>query len=408
MLSKELLFDASTGVSNSFDELFKRINNDTIYFEVWRYPTFYEFLVNLIKALINNKNITLIDKDFSHDEYSKLGFSGEIEIKHSIELPLIKIYDENTLTNRVINSKSSITFFTSGTTGLPKKIVHSISTLTRMLRIGDKYKDNVWALAYNPTHMAGIQVIFQALLNANKMVYVFDASNENLKKSFLKNGITNISATPTFYRLLMSDKAIFPFVKRITLGGEKSDTRLYNLLSISFPNAKINNIYASTELGSLFVSDTVNFTVPISIAKKVKIEENELMIHKSLLSWHTDEEWYKTGDLVEIINENPLRFRFQSRKNEIINVGGYKVNPNEIEDEIRKFPEILEVRVFGKYNSVLGNIICAEIVLFPNMSIEKKVIFERLKNNLQEYKIPRIVKVLEKIEVTRTGKLIRK
>ena len=60
----------------------------------------------------------------------------------------------------VQNSKPEITIFTSGTTGQPKKVVHSIATLTRSVRLGDRYKGQIWAYAYNPTHMAGLQVFF--------------------------------------------------------------------------------------------------------------------------------------------------------------------------------------------------------------------------------------------------------
>jgi len=408
MQSEELLFDASDGTCKTYNDLFKRINNDTYYYEIWRYPSFYDFLVNLIKALLNDRVITLIDKDLSSEELVNLGYSTKFEIKHELKQYDNKIVDKRTIIDKILNSRSLITFFTSGTTGIPKKIVHTLSTLTRMVRVGENYKNNVWAIAYNPTHMAGMQVILQALANGNRMVYLFEASNDQIKRSITERGITHISATPTFYRLILSDNTSYPVVKRITLGGEKSDAKLHKLLAISFPNSKINNIYASTELGSLFVSYGENFVVPISIASKVKVKENELLIHSSLLSWHYDDEWYPTGDIVEVIIKKSLTFKFKHRKNEMINVGGYKVNPNEVEEVIRDFPEVREVRIFGKPNSVLGNVLCADIVLNSQKQIEIKEIFKKLKNVLQEYKIPRIIKFIDKIEVTRTGKLSRK
>ncbi|MCK9412235.1 MAG: AMP-binding protein [Prolixibacteraceae bacterium] len=408
MLSEELIFDVSTNQSITFEELMVRLNSEAFYYEKWCYTSFYDFLVNFLKALINGRDITLLDKDFSNEELAKLGYSNSILIKHTLASTSPNITDKASLINKLTNSKSSVTFFTSGTTGIPKRIIHTIPTLTRMIRVGNNYKDNVWAIAYNPTHIAGVQVILQALFNGNRMVYAFETSGNELKRSIIERGITHISATPTFYRLLVSEKTSFPAIKRITLGGEKSDARLHKLLSISFPNSKINNIYASTELGSLFVTDCENFVVPASLADKVQVMEDELMVHSSLLSWQIEDEWYKTGDLVQVINTFPLTFKFQSRKNEMINTGGYKVNPNEVEEAIRSFKEVREVRVFGKPNSVLGNILCAEIVFYPDNHLENNEIFSRLKNILQEFKIPRIIKVLDKIEVTRTGKLSRK
>lgn len=96
-------------------------------------------------------------------------------------------------------SVSEITIFTSGTTGQPKKVVHSVSSLTRAVRLGKKYKGQVWAYAYNPTHMAGLQVFFQALENQNTLVNVFNKQRVEVYEKIFKYHITHISATPTFY-----------------------------------------------------------------------------------------------------------------------------------------------------------------------------------------------------------------
>lgn len=408
MPAGDFLFDASTGCSKTYDELIACINSESVYYESGQFQNFYDFLVNFLRALVNDRNIILIDKDFSEEELKKLGYSEKIGNKLVIDKNPYIVADKDILIDKILNSKSLITFFTSGTTDIPKKIVHTLTALTRMVRRGDKYNDNVWAIAYNPTHMAGIQVILQALSNGNKMVYIFEASADEMKKSFFDKKISHLSATPTFYRLLLSDNSIFPFIKRITLGGEKSDNKLYKSITAGFPNAKINNIYASTELGSLFVSKNENFEVPSSLSDKVKVIETELLVHASLLSSKIDEEWYKTGDLVDVVTEFPLTFKFKNRKNEMINVGGYKVNPGEVEEAIRDFPEVHEAKVYGKPNSVLGNILCADIVLNSQNKIEISEIFTRLRILLQEYKIPRVIKFLNKIEVTRTGKLSRK
>ena len=118
-------------------------------------------------------------------------------------------------------------------------------------------------------------------------------------------------------------------------------------------------------------------------------------------------EWYNTGDCVEIISENPLSFKFLSRKNEIINVGGYNVNPNEVEQALMEIDGIRAARVFAKKNSILGNIICAEVVS-ESGELDETSIRKRLSNRLQAFKIPRIIKFVETLKSTNTGKLSRK
>ena len=103
-----------------------------------------------------------------------------------------------------------------------------------------------------------------------------------------------------------------------------------------------------------------------------------------------------------------MRFCFLNRKSDLINVGGYMVNPFEVEEVLCKFENILSARVFGKPNSVIGNILCAEIVSSGSAGISIPQIQSGLRKQLQEFKIPRIIKVVETIEVTRTGKLSRK
>ena len=151
-------------------------------------------------------------------------------------------------------SSSEITIFTSGTTGQPKKVVHTVDTLTRSVRLGDKYKGQVWAYAYNPTHMAGLQVFFQAFENQNTLINVFNKQRADVYELIGKYQITHVSATPTFYRLLLPFEHAYESVIRVTLGGEKSEQHLYDSIMKIFPTAKINNVYASTEAGSLFAA----------------------------------------------------------------------------------------------------------------------------------------------------------
>jgi acyl-coenzyme A synthetase/AMP-(fatty) acid ligase len=170
-------------------------------------------------------------------------------------------------------------------------------------------------------------------------------------------------------------------------------------------------VYASTEAGSLFAAKGDCFQIPSTIIDKFKVKDDELLIHKSLLgksdSFIFDDDYYHSGDLIEWVNKESGLFRFKSRKNELINVGGYKVNPSEVEEAINALDGVKQSLVYGKANSVLGNVLCAEILLNDGASLCELDIRKALKNKLQDFKIPRRIKFVEAFTLTRTGKLKR-
>jgi acyl-coenzyme A synthetase/AMP-(fatty) acid ligase len=256
--------------------------------------------------------------------------------------------------------------------------------------------------------MAGIQVFFQALLNGNSIIRLFGLDTDKVHSEIGTHQISHISATPTFYRLLMPCAKHFEAVQRITSGGEKFNEQTFENLKSIFPNAKITNVYASTEAGSLFASQDDVFSVPSQYEDMVRIEDNELSIHSSLLgnTGSSVAEWYNTGDLVEVVGQDPLKFRFLNRKSEMINVGGYKVNPHEVEEAIMCLDGIKNARVYAKSNSVLGNLVCCEVVIHDR-EITEAAIRTFLQTKIQEFKIPRFIRFVDELSTTRTGKIKR-
>ena len=409
----ELFFaDIGSNTTISWKELLKDLNRSTTYNPYCYHSDFYEIFKHIILSLLLEEELILLDSDFSNEEVEKLtgrsNFSSFTKIIDPRKLPVISLKKE--LISKIKNTgpQWNITLFTSGTTGLPKKVKHTFQSLNRFVKITEKNTDDVWGFAYNPTHIAGIQVFFQALLNGNSIIRLFELSTDLVFNSIEQYGITHISATPTFYRLLYPINKIFPNVVRITVGGEKFDEKTIDKLKPAFPNSKITNVYASTEAGTLFAAKGDVFTVKAEMEEFVKIENNQLFIHKDMMGLTENKinSWYNTGDIVEIVSENPLQFRFVSRKNEMINVGGYKVNPNEVEEAIRTINGISDVRVFAKSNSVLGNIICCEIVKFDE-NLDEAKIRSFLQTQLQVYKIPRFIKFVNELSTTRTGKIKR-
>ena len=400
-----MLFLTDRDVSLSYKEIIQHTNTSKAYVDCYVYPDLKSYFLNWIFALVNQQNIALMDSDLSPKEILENNLTINQVVAVSDPKKISTVDD---LVDAIRYSNSEITLFTSGTTGFTRKFTHPLKNLIRKINVSDERRNDVWGFAFNPTHVAGVQVFFQAILNRNLLVNVFMEPKEVVIKAINDHKITNLSSTPTFYRLLLPLSQSFDSVKKITIGGEKSDNHLISQVENFFPNARINNVYGSTETGPLFSSQNDEFVVLEKHIGLVKVVDDELYIHKDLFGETTQlnliNNFYASGDLVEWLDEGKRTFRFTSRKNELINVGGYKVNPYEVEDELTQHPKIRNVRVFRKSNAVLGNVICCEIELLPDSEMKEEDVRFFLNGKIQNFKIPRKISFVEKIELTRTGK----
>lgn len=377
----------------------------------------YILFLNLIRNFLNNKNSIILDSDFSELELNKLDItSDDIQKENYFQPSLVKKYEDfKHILDFLDKNKHQlfIQIFTSGTTGNPKKVSQTLFNITRSVKIDSVYQDNIWAFAYNPSHFAGLQVFFQALYNENKIVYVFNQDFEFNYKALVDNNSSHLSCTPTFLKMLLQYISIpNKNIRSITLGGEKFDERIVKSIDKFFPNAVVKNVYASTEAGSLLRAKDGYFEIPARYQKLIKIVDNELLIKDELLgdgeNFEISDGWYHTGDIIEFNDSLENQFKFISRKTEIINVGGYKVNPVEIENLIKEVKGVKDVIVFGRKNSLMGNVIEADILKDPTISeVDVKNEIKSAIKVLQDFKHPRIIKFVDKFELTRSGKLKR-
>jgi acyl-coenzyme A synthetase/AMP-(fatty) acid ligase len=294
-----------------------------------------------------------------------------------------------------INNKENIKFTTSGTTGEPKEIIHSYDILVKNIKIKDELKNTIWGLTYDWTKIAGSQVILQSYLNEGKIVNLFKKSHSETINLISQYGITHISGTPTFYRLL--GNVVFENVKQVTLGGEVVDSSLITHIEKIFPNAKITNIYALTEFGTLFTSSKDYFEFSEKISIFVKIENNNIFIKDS-------GDWINTGDVVEWLDKT--KFKIIGREANMINVGGVKVNPIKIEEIINNLEYISNSVVYCKQNSVMGRVVVADVIV--NTNVEVSQIKKDLTKKLNKYEIPLKINIVDTINTNSNGKLIRK
>ena len=347
-------------------------------------------MINDIDLIVSNS----INEENHLDIYKTKYICSKIAINN-------KITDLSHLSDLIHNSNSSISLYTTGTTGTPKLVKHKIDSFLKNVKEGkDKLHDS-WALCYNPLHTAGLQVFFQSILNSNSLIYCFDSYGEKLYQLIEKYAINCFSATPTFYRNNFSRKKHIS-VKYATLGGEKSDKKIIDLLKQLFPYAKILNIYASTESGAILISDSEFFYFKKINPKKIKIIKNEIHINKKYVgqSSQITDKWFSTGDYIEKLDSN--RFLIKGRVSNTINVGGYRVSLDEIEDVIRASDFVIDCYVYSRENSIIGNLICANVVLKEVGQLD--VLKTYLKNNLTNYKYPRKIIVKDTISMNKNGK----
>ena len=313
---------------------------------------------------------------------------------------------------------------TSGTTGVPKLINHSFSSLIRTTKLNTDTGGSLkWALMYEPCRFAGLQVVLQALLGGSCLLTAPLGNLEKYVRFLVSNKCNAISATPSMWRklLLLTDLKDLK-LKFISLGGEIADSNILKTLSNNFPQARITHIYASTEVGVAFSVKDGKAGFPASYLNKVpnkniklKVKQGKLFFKELSESNHIssfdtltkdNDSFVDTGDIVSVEGD---RVYFLGRQNGSINVGGNKVMPNEIEAVIRVLPEVLDVRAYGKPSPILGTVIVVDVVSnnFGDFAILKKLIHGYCREKLTSFKRPAIIKLVDSIPITSSGKTIR-
>lgn len=307
--------------------------------------------------------------------------------------------------------QSNLVIYSSGTSGPPKPIVHPLANLLSQYnyqRTSDKQL--IWGLTFEAYRMSGIQVLLNAFTNGQVVVCSNTAASlESRVASYVTAQVSAISATPSFFRVLNSVPDFQNLkLKQITLGGEIVNQKIIDDLHALFPDSRITHIYASTEIGFGFsVSDMLSgfpqdyFEREFERFKLVDIDGELAVEFKSPQKGHAQEVFF-TGDLINITES---RVQFSGRRTNIVNVGGNKVNPEEVEQTISEIDGVIGVRVFGIPSSRLGEILSAEVVTNGNLTGQEVRI--RLKGILPPYKIPASVKKVTEIKLNSSGKIVR-
>lgn len=301
---------------------------------------------------------------------------------------------------------------TSGTTGTPKLIRHNFQRLRGRLR-GAADPSARWLLAYEPAAFAGLQVILTALAAGATLVSAPGVGAGELARLAVRNAVTYISATPSFWRsFLLSLDGVAPPLAAVTLGGEVADQPLLDRLAERFPTAKLRHIYASTEAGALFAVGDGQAGFPAAWLDGgidgvgLRLNDGVLEVNSPRAMLGHGDGWLSTGDFVELRGDRAL---FAGRIDGRINVGGVKVSPEAVEQVLLDVPGVRDALVQAAANPVTGHILTALVV--PAPEVDEAALRAAIRSavaDLPPAARPRLVTMTGSIALGAAGKKTRK
>jgi acyl-coenzyme A synthetase/AMP-(fatty) acid ligase len=318
---------------------------------------------------------------------------------------------------------------TSGTTGMPKMVVHTLASLTAAIPSGVADPTAVWSTFYDIRRYGGLQIFLRGVLGGGSLVLsdAKEPTGDFLRRAGAR-GVTHISGTPSHWRgALMSPSARAITPRYVRLSGEVADQAILDALHATYPQAGLGHAYASTEAGVGFAVDDGREGFPASMIDAagdvaMKVVDGSLRIRSpGAASRYVGEGpvlkdadgFIDTGDIVELRGE---RYHFVGRRGGIINVGGLKVHPEEVEAVINRHPQVRASLVRSRKNPITGAIVVAEVVLRQTAEAAdagdrvtqlRREIVEACRAALAEYKVPASIRFVPALDVAATGKLVR-
>ncbi len=318
---------------------------------------------------------------------------------------------------------------TSGTTGPPKLVVHTLASLSGAIVQGRAAKNPVvWSTFYDIRRYGGLQILLRAALNGVSLVLTgAQEPTANFLARAAIQGITHISGTPSHWRqVLMSSSARLIAPEYIRLSGEIAGQGILNQLRSTYPEVRIAHAFASTEAGVAFeVNDGLaGFSATALEATpgvEMKVECGSLRIRSNRTATRylgeqcpvlrDAEGFVDTCDLLELRDG---RYHFVGRRDGMINVGGLKVHPEEVEAVINLHPKVQMSLVRAKRNPITGSIVVADVVLnaAPRASLDsvsnlQHEITQLCREALSSHKVPAMINVVGDLAVAESGKLVR-
>lgn len=298
------------------------------------------------------------------------------------------------------NGNAGLVIFSSGSTGAPKGILHDFERLLiRYLSPRPAYR----TLLFMPIdHFGGINTLFGAIAHDGVGVIPADRSPSAIAGLIDTQCVELVPVTPTFLRLLLLSGAgrnrILPSVRLVSYGSEVMPADTLQKLAHIFPNARFQQTYGLSELGVLRSQSRGQDSLWMRVGGEgfsTRIVDGVLQIKSdyAMIGYLNEpspfdhEGWMDTQDVVEQEGE---WIRVLGRRSDIINVGGLKVFPTEVEDVLLSADNVADATVHAEPNPILGSIVVADVVLErdePYVDLRRRL-RAFCRGRLTSYKVP--------------------
>ena len=315
--------------------------------------------------------------------------------------------DNALLANFRERSVPGLVLFSSGSTGKPKGILHDFNQVVEKFR---QQRQPVVAIPFLMIdHFGGINTILAITASLGTVVTVSDRSVASICSAIARYKVELLPATPSFLTLLMASKLHGEFdlssLKRITYGTEVMPQSTLDRVRQAFPRVSLQQTYGLSEVGVLRSQSRDDGSLWVRIGGEgfqTKIVNGILWIKSAYAmvgylnapSEFDADGWFNTQDQVEVDGDY---FRILGRVTDLINVGGQKVYPAEVESVILDIDNVQDVAVFGEQHNLLGQIVVAKIVLVQAETVEsvKKRVRQACLAQLASFKVPAKVVLAE-------------
>lgn len=297
-----------------------------------------------------------------------------------------------------------LVLFSSGSSGKSKAAVHDIFLLLEKFHVPRRAFRTIPFLLYD--HIGGINTLLYTLANGGCLITVADRSPDAVLSTVERHKVELLPTSPTFLNLVILSEAYkrhdLSSLKMITYGTEPMPLATLTKCHQIFPTVELLQTYGLSELGILRSKSKSSDSLWVKIGGQgyetrvidglLQIRAKAAMLgYLNAASPFTDDGWFITGDRVEVDGDY---FRFLGRASELINVGGEKVYPAEVESTIMELDNIAEVTVYSEANAITGSIVCARVRVCHEE--ERAGLSQRIKvhcsTKLAPYKVP--VKIL--------------
>lgn len=325
--------------------------------------------------------------------------------------PTYKGYSEITT-----SSHSGLVLFSSGTTGAPKVMVHDFRKMMNGFTPPKRQKNLRILIFLMFDHIGGLNTLLGCLNNGSVSVLTEDRNPENIIKIIEENQVQILPTSPTFLNLMLQsdrfDSHKLSSLKLVTYGTERMPEALLKRLNQKLPGTKFLQTFGTSETGILKTvsksSDSLFFKIVNTdldyqivngqLFLKTRTTINEYKDQKS--NQFTKDGWFMTGDLVEQDDEGYIKII--GRINDVINVGGQKVLPVEVEKVINSVSHVIDATVYAENNAITGQIVCARVVVDTEVDLSemKRNIKTACKESLEKYKWPVKLELSNQMETT--------